>query len=97
MCVFLRAKALKTENVNFFLCVKFALRVISFHTITGCMLSSTNCMCNIDSCRQIFICTVECVVRATLTAIHIVVFVIACVEFLKKRGKKPCACNTTEV
>ena len=48
MGVFLRAKALKTENVNLFLCDEFAPVVKSFRMITGCMLFDTNCMCYIE-------------------------------------------------
>ena len=48
MYVFLRATALKTENVNLLLCDKFAHVVISFCMITGCMLFDTNCMCYME-------------------------------------------------
>jgi len=48
MFVFLRAKALKTENGIFFLCEKFARCVISFHRMISCMLVVTNCVCYMD-------------------------------------------------
>ena len=97
MYVFLRAKALKTENVNFFLYHNVALVVISFRTVFDCMWFDTYWLYYITLALWALFLHVEASCARHLTAIHIVVFVIACVEFLKKRGKKPCACNTTEV
>ena len=53
MSVFLRVKALKTENVNIFLCANFACAVISFRMITGCTFDDRNFMCYIHSSLRI--------------------------------------------
>ena len=44
MSAFLRATALKTENVNFLLYFNVAPVFTSFRMIIGCMLFDTNCM-----------------------------------------------------
>ena len=44
----LRAKALKTENVNFLLYFNVTPGVISDTTVIGCMLFDRNCMCYME-------------------------------------------------
>ena len=75
MYVFLRAKALKTENVNFFLCVKFALRVISFRTLIDCMWFDTYCVYYVPLGLQALFLHVDVSCARHLTAIYTVVFV----------------------